>query len=205
MYSQNGECKVIQQYFDGLIGDCLSIGENDGRTYSNVLGLIENGWSATLVEPSSKVFPSLLSEHFGNNNVHCIQVAIGTYNGNAILLDSGHYLLKGTSSLLSTIIPSETQRWGDAVIWEESEVPVITFDELMKRTPMKRFDFISIDCEGLDYDVLSQINIAELECSCVCIEHNGVPGLKEKMYHYCATFGLTKILLTNGENIIIAK
>lgn len=202
---QNLEDQEIFKYFNGEVNICLSIGENNGTDYSNVLVLIQHGWGALLVEPSEKVFPALMELHDSNEKIFLVKTAIGSENKKTTLFDSGGYLLRGTSSLLSTIIPSEKDRWGDVVQWEEVEVPVITFETLLNDSPYKKFQFISIDAEGEDWNILTQMNLSALDCQCICLEHNSVSGVKEKMYQYCATFGLTKILATNAENIIIAK
>jgi FkbM family methyltransferase len=204
MYSQGSEEQAILQYFGNMTGTCLSIGENDGTTYSNVFQLIKDGWKALLVEPSDKVFPELVTLHDGNENVAIVKAAIGGKDGKSLFYDSGGYLLKGTSSLLSTTIPDERIRWGSEVIWEEYEVPVITFETLLKNSPYKKFDFISLDAEGQDLEILRQMNLYKLNCKVICIEHNSIPEVLEEIISYCKSFGLEKELLRNAENIILA-
>lgn len=204
-YSQNGEDILFQQYFGDYVGTLLEIGANDGFSLSNSHALIELGWSALLVEPSDKVFPLLLKLHDGNEKIVLVKAAIGNENGKTTLHDSGGYLLKGTSSLLSTAIPSEKDRWGEHVKWEEYEVPMITFEKLISDSAYKKFDFISVDCEGFDLDILQQMNLEELGCKLICLEHNSVPHVKNKMIEYCAKFGLNRIIGENAENVIIGK
>ncbi len=204
-YSQNGEQIIIENYFGNEQITVLSIGENNGVDLSNVFSLIKNGCKALLVEPSEKVFPELKALHDGNENVVLVKAAIGDKNGTVTLHDSGGYLLKGTSSLLSTTIESEKERWGEHVQWEEYEVPMITFEELMKVSPYKKFDFISIDAEGYDWDILKQMDLEKLGCRLICLEHNSVPYVKARMIEYCGKFGLNKIIGENAENVLIAR
>jgi FkbM family methyltransferase len=208
MYSQNNEEKVILDYFGDFIGTCLSIGENDGKTYSNVLSLIENGWNAVLVEPSPLAFNELVKTHDGNERVILCNVAIGEEIKEVSFYEGVDFLkeIPGlTPSLVSTAKYEETNRWGGSIDFEEKKVKMITFDRLIQDAPYRKFDFISIDAEGYDWDILRQMDLKELECRCVCIEHNSISGVKEKMYQHCVTFGLTQILTTNAENIIISK
>ena len=58
-YSQNNEQKHILEFFNGKKGTLLSIGENDGQTYSNAYALIQLGWISALVEPSEIAFNKL--------------------------------------------------------------------------------------------------------------------------------------------------
>jgi len=205
MYTgQNLEDQKVAAWFGQYVGTVLEIGANDGVTYSNSLYLIENSWAAVLVEPSEKVFPKLAKLHQGNNRVFCINAAIGDHDGQGMLLDSGDFLIKGTCSLLSTLKPEETKRWGD-VSFEETEVSVITFDTLLDRLPfhMRRFDFISLDAEGMDLDILRQINLDKVGCKCICVEHNSYPHILSQIKEYCVPFGLKNILTMNAENIIL--
>jgi len=64
----------------------------------------------------------------------------------------------------------------------------------------KKFDFISIDCEGLDGDILEQIDLTET--SCVCIEWNGNEMLKTRFSNYMNDF---KIIYTSPENLIYVR
>ena len=54
MYSQNHEDDIVLNFFQNTESNktVLEIGANDGKTFSNSLLLIENGWKAHLVEPS---------------------------------------------------------------------------------------------------------------------------------------------------------
>lgn len=202
-YGQNLEDKVIENYFGNVIGVCLSIGENDGKTFSNVYRLIQRGWQGTLVEPSYHAFPKLAELYAERPDIAIIKAAIGTENKEAVFFDSVDAVIKGTTSLLSTTIEGEKGRWGKDVNWEVSKVPMITYSKMLELSPYRQFDFISIDCEGADYDVLKQIDLADTDC--ICIEHNSKPELKQKYIDYCKPFGLTKILMDNAENIILAR
>ncbi len=203
-YSQNNEEKVIAQYFAADFtnpGTFLDIGANDGETLSNTRSLALQGWKGLCVEPGAAF--AKLEVLYPKGGVCIANVAIGTANGKAILHDSGTHLNKGDLSLLSTLEPKEKERWGNTTTWEEKEVIVMDYKSLIEASPYKTFDFISIDAEGLDYDILKQIDLTETKC--VCIEHNGTPGLIAGIKGYCASYGLTQVLLTNLENIILAR
>ena len=202
-YGQNFEDKIISHWFGQYVGTLLDVGANDGRTYSNSLHFIQKGWKAVLIEPSEKVFPKLAELHEKNENVFTVNVAIGNRNERSMLFDSGDFLLKGTCSLLSTLKKEEIKRWGD-VTFEEIEVDVITFGSFLELfSPYKKFQLISIDCEGYDLEVLRQIELDSVGCKCICVEHNSSPHILSQIKEYCSSFGLSKILAMNAENIIL--
>lgn len=170
-YSQYGEGKVINHYFKDFKGTLISLGENDGKTLSNVLGLIENGWKAHLVEPSKEAFSKLELLHKGNDKVNLYNYAVSDCNGETTFYHSGTHLNKGDTSLLSTIDFDETKRWVGTEFIEE-KVNVKTFESFINDTKLNLFDFISIDCEGVDFKILSQIDLTKYAVKMVCIEYN---------------------------------
>jgi len=203
MYSQNNEEQVILDYFKEFKGNLLSVGENDGKTLSNALALIELGWKAVLVEPSPVAFKKLKELHNGNPDITLCNVAIGQYDGKATLNESGyHFPDKSDVGLLSTLVPSEMTRWRN-VQFEEVDVDVVTYQTFISTLEDKDFDFISIDAEGMDYEILKQIDLTHTKC--LCIEHNSNMFYKELMRKYCAQYGLDKLIYKSAENIILAR
>lgn len=204
-YSQSREDEFIQNYFGDQVGTLLSIGENDGLTMSNARALLEKGWSGHLVEPSS-VFYNLKRLYLGNEKVQCYNVAISLdgVQGIADFYESGAHVPNGTDrALVSTLAFNEMQRWPD-VKFNTIKVNVVPFRFLWEMTDFAQFDFISIDAEGFDLDILQQIDLAAVGCKCLVIEHNGFINLKEAYKDYCRNFGLMPVL-ENAENIIFIK
>jgi FkbM family methyltransferase len=200
MYTQNQEEKYITEYFKDFKGTLLDVGANDGKTFSNSLKLIELGWKAYLVEPSKKAFDILSKLHGGNPNVECVPVAIGKSNMKAVLEESGWHLHhKSDVALLSTLVPEEKKKW-NKVQFEKQECEVMDYKTFTDLVGWQAFDFISIDCEGMDWDVLSQIDLSQTKM--LCVEHNG--NETEKYIDYCKGFGM-RLIYKNAENIIMVK
>lgn len=206
MYTQNEEEKYILEYFAGQNhGTLLSIGENDGKTFSNALKLLELKWTGVLVEPSPSAFEKMKQLHTElNSDVLCICAAIGGSNKRVILHESGPHLKdKSDFSLLSTTKPSEMDRWNGRVEFNPIEVDQITFEELTKISGTSKFDFISIDAEGMDIEILKQINLSDTKM--ICIEWNGKHIAKDEIIEYCAFYGIKQEIYINEENIILAR
>lgn len=201
-YSQSTEEQIILDYFGDKTGTLLSLGENDGETFSNSKALIEKGWVATLFEPSPEAFKKLIELHQWNPNIVCIEKAVSNFNGKTVFFHSGEHIGKGDISLLSTLKKEETKRWGDTAKFEEIEVDCIDFKKLLELSPYKTFDFISIDCEGVEIDILKQMNFDELETKLLCVENNGKD--EDKFNEIIIPFGFT-IIHRTAENLIYAK
>lgn len=202
-YSQNSEDLFIANYFGDQIGTLLSIGENNGLDLSNARLLIEKGWSAHPVEPSS-VFYQLKRLYLQNDKVQCYNVAVGKEQGIVDFYESGCHVPNGTDkALVSTLDFNEMQRWPN-VEFNKIKVNVVPFNFLWEMTDFAKFDFISIDAEGFDWEILQQINLFAVECKCLIIEWNGNQELKENYKTYCRSFGMIAVV-ENAENLVFIK
>jgi FkbM family methyltransferase len=201
-YSQHNEELFITEYFRGYTGTLLSIGENDGITYSNVRELILRGWEGYLVEPAPEAFKRLQALYKDNPFITLINKAIGTTGGPVKFYDSGEHVVRGTTSLLATVIPSEMDRWPD-VPFQEIEVDGIPIENLvdyiMSNAPI---EFISIDAEGMDFYILQNMPFDRLGTKCVCVEFNGKNFGAFNAVMKPQGF---KLIHENSENLIFAK
>lgn len=196
-YSQYNEQEVIERYFKGP-GCFLDVGANDGVTLSNTYSLQLAGWSGVLIEPSAEAFSRIPA----NPRVKAFNVALGTSDGLCTFHEMGAHLNRGDVSLLSTTMKTELKRWR-GVPFHEKTVTSWTYKKLLENSPHKTFDFISIDTEGMDFEILRQINLDRTQM--VCIEHNGNRDLSLKIKEYCNVGGLEKCLLNNTINVIWAR
>ncbi len=206
MYSQNHEDDFILEYFQGEKKSVLEIGANDGKTLSNSLLLIENGWSAYLLEPSEKAFERIVKLHEHNKLVHLYRVAIAESSEEKIYYESGELLGNGDSALVSSLDENELKRWGDTVSFEPSKIICKTWSDFIIANDLQKthFNFISIDAEGYDWIILEQINLTLHKCEVLCIEWNGVSELADKFTEYANSHGLFEVK-RNAENIIFAR
>lgn len=201
MYSQNEEEKHILNYFGDFKGSFLSLGENDGTTLSNVRALAERQWCGVMVEPSPKVYNKLKNLYEQTKGCfYTYNCAIGNTNGKMILHDSGDLLRKGDLALVSTLVDKEMDRFKSVLSYEDVEVKVFRWKTFLNRLSIKKFDFVNIDCEGLDADILEQMDVSEVKC--LCIEWNGVKEMKERFDKRMQGF---RIIYTSGENLIYAR
>lgn len=202
IYSQGQEQTVIEKHFSDIEmthGHLLSIGENDGKTFSNSLALIEKGWYATLFEPNPFAFEKLYELHKKNARVVLHKKAIANYDGTMILHCNAPHI-KCDIGLLSTLVPSEKNRWGELPFSEE----IVNVNRLCSVDLPNNIHFITIDAEGMDYDILTQIDLKRLDTRMVCIEWNSIETEAKRMTEYCNQHGLNEIY-RNAENLIFAK
>ena len=103
--------------------------------------------------------------------------------------ESSNLLNQFDIGLVSSLIPEETTKWRNAgITYESYEVQCYNWDYFLTTNGLKneKFDIISIDIEGMDYEVLSQMNLTELGCKILCVEFNGAN--KSKYVEYANKF-----------------
>lgn len=205
-FSQSNEEEVILNYFkDYPSGTFLSIGENDGETLSNVRALALTGrFCGSMIECSPRAFKRLEKLYEGQKKgcFYLYDFAIGTSNGSMTFWESDTHLNKGDVGLLSTANPEEMKRF-PGTKYEQMEVKCFRWKTALNRMKFKTYDFVSIDAEGMCFEILEQMDLKDVKL--LCIEVNGDKGLESKIMEYTKTFGMSNIVYRSGENIIISR
>jgi len=193
---------IVSKYGSDFKGTILDLGANDGITLSNSRYFIENGWNGILVEAGKLPYEKLMATILPNTIA--INSAIGNENGFLTFYESTNLLDANDVGLVSSLVADETQRWRNAGIgFTEYQVECFTWESFRDKFHLKsqNFDVISIDIEGMDYDVLIQMNLEELGCKVLCVEFNGVN--KNKYVEYANKFNL-HLVNENAENLIFS-
>lgn len=194
MYSQYKEEEAIINYFGRYQGRLLDIGAYNAEVFSNSRQLIINGWSGTLIEASPQCAEGIKEFYKDNPKIEVLNIALNTYDGMMTFYDSHGAV--GTGS------KEHYNKWKDyQKDFKEIEVNCITFKTFIESHKNQTFDFISIDCEAMDLDILQQIELDKVGCKCLCIEWGANHNIKELIKDYVSSFGLKQIYI-NSENII---
>lgn len=137
-------------------GFLVEIGAADGIDNSNSYDLIKHhGWSGLLVEPHPGYYMDLLHLYAQNPNVTLSHYAITKALGRKQL---------GIDGQCSSLI------YPKSVSVEVQCVTLTTLFELY-RVP-EQFNFLSIDCEGEDMNVLRSLDWDRYSIDVVCVEHS---------------------------------
>lgn len=202
-YSQNNEQEFILNFFKDFKGTFLDMGANDGITLSNTYALVLGGWKGLLVEASLIAYNRLIENMPFDRGLTIMNVAVGSYDGEITLHESGELLGKGDVALVSSTREDEVHRWDSLKIpFVDRKVRCLTFKSLLEQTKFKTFDFVSMDIEGMELDVLPQMDFNALGTKMACIEFNGKD--KEKYDAIMLPFGF-KLIHQNAENLIYTK
>lgn len=199
-YSQSLEQDYILNYFGDHVGTFLDIGCNDCVTFSNTRALSLKGWRGVFIDPSPKAMERCKTLYNGYKGYYFYPVAISSHNGKAILQESGPLCSAHDVGLVSTFHQAEVDRFKRTVKYEPIEVKTFKWKTFYNRLRIKEFDFVAIDVEGDEMNILPYIDLSKTKA--VCIEWNSKPELKTEYDKYLEGF---KVIYTSGENLIYAR
>lgn len=202
-YSQSDEEQHILNYFGDYVGTFLDIGCNDCLTFSNTRALALKGWKGIFIDPSPKAMERCKTLYNGHKGYYFYEVALSSHNGKAILQESGPLCSAADVGLVSTFHQAEMDRFKRTVKYEPIEVKTFrwkTFQNRLKSTKITDFDFIALDAEGSDLEILSQMDISKTRA--ICVEWNSKPELKKDFEHYLDGF---KLIYTSAENLLYGR
>lgn len=153
VYSQNDEQQVTLEFFKGRTGRFLDIGAFDGVTFSNTRALLESGWAGVFVEPSPRNLVKLLTavNSFLDRAI-VIAAAIGEGDGSGWL----HLDEAPGREWAASLVPQVIGRIPSPI---HLRVPVMEVNRLSFFGP---YDFLSLDAEGMDFEILRAMKPAFL-------------------------------------------
>ena len=192
-YSQNNEQYYILEHFKGKTdGRFLDCGAYSGKILSNTFALAEIGWSGVEIEPSPAAFIGLMENLKPYPSVKLVNAAM-SYNGAGLI-----EFADSMGDAVSTTSKAHEAVWGKALEYQHIYVNTINIREIL-RVFGEHFDFISLDVEGTNLEILKTFPIEIMNPSLICVEHE---NKFEEITQYCK--GYSEIH-RNGENIILKK
>jgi FkbM family methyltransferase len=146
-YAQNREDIVLHRALsDKPKGFYIDIGANDPCLCSLTRHFYERGWNGINVEPGKTAFRRLVRQRRRDINLN---VGISNQHGTLCFYESP------TVSTYSTFSAEEAELLrSTGLSFEERRVPVITLSQLCERHVHTTIDFMSIDVENHEHEVI---------------------------------------------------
>jgi FkbM family methyltransferase len=167
-YSQLGEDLIIDFIFR-YIGikkpNYLDIGAHDPFYLSNTALLYKNGSNGVCVEPDITLFKKIQKKR---KRDICLNIGVGT---NSKQKESDFYVMSTRG--LNTFSKSEAKRYSrdeGEKIESVIKIPVLSINEIISKNFKGTPNFISIDVEGLDYEILKDFDFDKYRPEVFCVE-----------------------------------
>jgi FkbM family methyltransferase len=183
-YAQFQTDLEIKKYFpENYRGTCIEVGAGFGMHMSNTGYFEEIGWKCLCIEP--------IPEHFSNLRMYrrlCLNVACGKED-----LEKAPFtvyrLKDGNQEAISSLKSDPRLVESHQELIEniyQIDVPVKKLDSILKSTNINHIDFMSIDTEGNEIEVLEGFDLLAWKVKLLVIENNfSDPHIEE----YLSNFG----------------
>jgi len=167
-------------------GFYVELGANNGFTQSNTLHLeVEHGWSGILIEPVPVEFGHLVSNR-GRRNQCVNAAAVGFDFGSRMMRIAEHGLMSTPLDGISDIADRERHASSTAVSGSQAEalrtieVRATPLDEILasENAPLE-IDFLSLDVEGGEMEVLRGIDFSRTTIRWILVESRDIQKIQE--------------------------
>jgi FkbM family methyltransferase len=155
------ETRLVWDFFKrSPQGVFVEVGANHPVHENQTWFLEQQGWSGVLVEPNPNLFRLLCAQRPRSRAFHA---AIGA-PGQADEVD----LLLGVDDLHSTLAPM----LGDPLSGQKVRVKLRTLDSIMAEAGTAKIDFLSIDVEGMELQVLQGLDFKKHKPALILLEEH---------------------------------
>lgn len=188
-YSQHGEDCLLWKFFDfKSTGYFVEVGAFDGIHLSNTYSFEKEGWKGICVEPGQ--YFSQCKKNRPNSvciDAACVaseEIKEITFYKEDLGLFSTMNMFDEKLKYFSSVYQSRGLNFNDV---QEEKVKAVTLNNILKNNNGNELDFISIDVEGAEIDVLNGFDISKYKPRVILIEANDEEH-KEKLRSYLSKF-----------------
>lgn len=164
-------------------GFFVEFGATDGVNLSNT-HILEKvfGWEGILAEPATCWHEKLKTNRNTPTSTKCVWSR------------SGEKILFNEVAELSTIDTFTESDWHDRHAGQRYEVETISLNDLLDQYNAPReIDYLSIDTEGSEFDILDNLDWNKYSFNVITCEHN-FTSQREKIFDLLTSHGYTRVL-----------
>lgn len=165
-HGQFGEDRILAEVFgDVSEGYCVEIGAYDGRTGSATYLFEKRGWHCLLVEPN----PALVEEIRKQRACTVVNCAVSDDEGTA-----SFFVAENVEEMSTLDLTPDRLEWIKEVGGEVKEITVrtATLDSLLAEAAFPKIQFVTIDVEGHEMEVLEGFTLEAHRPRIVIVEDN---------------------------------
>ena len=182
--AQFGEDLLLAEHFGDLErGTYAEVGAHDGLRNSNTYLFEQRGWAGVLVEPDPAVARVCADNRPGSQVVQA--AAVGPGAPSEVMFERSELSDHSSLSLDRRHRRKLKSLTGSAPATELIRVPAATLTEIVERAKLDRIDFLTIDVEGHELQVLRGFDLDRWRPAFVIVERNYLwpdPRLFAHMY-----------------------
>ena len=187
---------VLSVFGPSFQGQFVEAGACDGEQASNTLLLEQKfGWSGILVEPNDYWRDRGLVKKRESHWFHgCLAGTVGH-------VEFVNYHAPELSGIKSHFRKRKKNQGTEKL---KESINIVT---LMAKFNMSRIDYLSLDTEGSEYEILEAINLAKNQIGVITVEHNFNYTNREKIFAHLTKFGYQRVFtsLSNQDDWYVSR
>jgi FkbM family methyltransferase len=175
---------AIQKYFDPeYVGTCIDIGAGLGTDRSNTYYFEKKYWTCLCIEPNPNLY-----NHMRMYRRLALNLACSNHNKKSAPFHVYVVDQNNQEAISSLVVDQRLVESHKEIINEtyKIEVEVKKLDTILSRINIEKIDFLSIDTEGTELDVLQGFDIQKWSPKLLVVENN---FNETKIKDYLARFG----------------
>lgn len=213
-YSQYEQDKIVyERYFlNSTPGVFVDVGAHDGISLSNSYFFEkERGWTGICIEPMPHIFAKLQN----NRKCICVQGCAAHKSGTGKLLMMSDPAVDMLSGLQENYDPRHLKRIQLEVAQSGAKTELIDvncyrLNDLFESNNIRHINFLSIDTEGGEFDILSSIDFSKYKIDVIFVEDNYgdnrfIPFLTENGYVFEGKFAIDLLFISKEFKALQSK
>jgi FkbM family methyltransferase len=154
--TMKGEFRIMRKFVESdWPHEFVDVGANNGFYGSNSFPFVARGWRSILIEPHPRAFERLQKLHAGKKRTTCLNIACAEKEGEFPL-----YLSKGDDTSRATLCTDDSPMFQRVRSQDFKMVRVERLETVLQTHGISQdFGILSIDAEGMDYEVLLGLDL----------------------------------------------
>lgn len=200
-YAQNREDLILDAFFpDVQEGFYVDVGACHPDDVSVTKRFYLKGWRGINIEPQSNLHGLFIRDRPRDINLN---IGVGDKNGTMIL--RSYIYNQGLSSVVDQVKNEHENSEKDSEEYQDLEIPIKTLRDIFETHRPAKINFLKVDVEGFEYQVLAGNDWTKYRPEVVCLEANHVlkdwrPILKKNDYEFVFFDGLNEYYVDTKTN-----
>jgi FkbM family methyltransferase len=169
-YAQSGEDVIVDFIFQHILNQSdfkyFDIGAHHATYLSNTALFYKNGLTGVCIEPDPVLHNDIIKVR---SRDICLNIGVGFGKDEEITEELDFYIMSVRT--LNTFSKEEAERLqneGTFKIVDKKKIPVVHIHKLFEEYFLP--DFLSVDVEGIDFQILKSIDLNKYRPKVICIE-----------------------------------
>ncbi|MEK7502683.1 MAG: FkbM family methyltransferase [Patescibacteria group bacterium] len=196
-FSQKGEDLILEQIFKGKKkGFYIDVGANDPDIFSNTKKFYLRGWRGINIEPNPILLKKFVIKRKRDINLN---VGIGKKKYSAVFYE---FEMNALSTFSKKDMENKIKL--GCKLKKAYKVKIYRLEDIIKKFYKKKIDFITVDTEGMDFEVLRSNDWERFRPKAICVETGDFWLIPQRSKNNKKRF-IDRLMIKNGYEVFYSN